>query len=183
MPDFAPLPAEVLEICRSVYASPRLVAHLTIVHDVAAKLLDHLHRAFPELHLDRDAVLFGAAVHDIGKAIHADELSGPGSQHERQGFELLKKLGVSEERARFTFTHAAWEGRPLEDLVVALADKCWKGKRVSLLEEETARKIGEQLGKEHWETFAALDEILEQLAEQADARLAWQAEFPTASTE
>jgi hypothetical protein len=30
----------------------------------------------------RDAVLFGAATHDIGKTVHIDELSGPRSAHE-----------------------------------------------------------------------------------------------------
>jgi HD superfamily phosphodiesterase len=114
MPEYLPLPPEVFAICRSVHAPPRLVAHLTLVHDVAAKLVKGIHEAFPELEFDGSAVLFGAATHDIGKCLFPEELSGPGSHHESDGAEIL-------------------------------------------------------------------DEILQQLAADADERLAWQAEFPVTS--
>jgi hypothetical protein len=153
---------------------------LTLVHDVAEKLVNALHRIFPGLDLDREAVLFGAATHDIGKSLYPEELSGPGAQHERYGPDLLKRFRVSEARARFAYTHANWRDKSasLEDLLVALADTCWKGKRLGPLEEEIVRSISVKNGQQEWEVFGLLDEILQQLASDADARLAWQASFP-----
>ncbi|HET8892458.1 MAG TPA: HD domain-containing protein [Candidatus Angelobacter sp.] len=180
MSDYLPLPPEVLEICRLVAAPPRLIAHLTLVHDVAEKLVNALHRAFPGLDLDGEAVLFGAATHDIGKSLCPEELSGPGAQHERYGPDLLKRFQVSEARTRFAYTHANWQDKsaPLEDLLVALADTCWKGKRLGPLEEEIVRTISVKSEQQEWEVFGLLDEILQQLTSDADARLAWQASFP-----
>jgi hypothetical protein len=53
-------------------------------------------------------VLLGAATHDIGKAVHIAELSGPGSAHEEAGRQLLLAHGVSPELARFAASHASW---------------------------------------------------------------------------
>ena len=74
-------------------APPRLVAHLTLVHDVARKLLSKLKKAFPGFKADEAAILFGAATHDIGKVKHLQELSRPGTLHEVDGAELLQELG------------------------------------------------------------------------------------------
>ena len=41
------------------------------------------------LELDTDGVLFGAATHDIGKAICTEELEAPGNSHEH-GANLLE---------------------------------------------------------------------------------------------
>jgi hypothetical protein len=122
-------------------------------------------------------VLFGAATHDIGKVRHPAELSGPGSAHELAGYSLLLSLGIEEASARFARTHGSWDvpDAPFEDLLVTLADKVWKGKRVPALEE----RVSERLGGPPWETFLALDDELERIAAGADARLAFQAAFPT----
>jgi hypothetical protein len=48
---------------------------------VAQRLIIH----YPAMALDQPAVLYGAASQDIGKIIHLDELTGPGSQHEAAG--------------------------------------------------------------------------------------------------
>jgi len=40
----------------------------------------------PALSFDADAVAFGAATHDIGKARHLEELTVPGVRHEAAGF-------------------------------------------------------------------------------------------------
>jgi hypothetical protein len=170
-----PLPPAVVEILRRVDAPPRLVAHLRLVHDVAAQLLDWLAVAAPGLVVDRAAVLFGAATHDIGKAVHRRELSEPGSAHEAAGADLLRDHG---DLARFAATHAQWE-RPdatAEELLVTLADKVWKGKRVAGLEQRVAALLGG--GREPWESFLVLDDELTRVAEDADARLAFQAAFP-----
>lgn len=181
MQEYLPLPDDVLEICHSVKATPRLVAHLVLVHDVANKLVRSLHKAFPELEFNSEAVLFGASTHDIGKSLFPEEVFGPGNQHELHVGEILKKFGISEENARFTYTHANWQTDSrvqLEDLIVALADNCWKGKRLAALEEKAVQMISRNSGKETWEVFSILDEILQELAADADRRLAWQAGFP-----
>lgn len=95
-----PLPEQVKAILQENSAPPRLVAHLTLVHDVAFKLVALLQDCFPQLVLDRDSVLFGAATHNIGKVLHPEELTSPGNKHELAGTALLRKLGVPKELAR-----------------------------------------------------------------------------------
>ena len=65
-----PLPNEAKKLCDLLAAPPLLVAHLTLVHDGAADLLDSLGKEFPLLEVHREAVLFGAATHDLGKVLH-----------------------------------------------------------------------------------------------------------------
>ena len=141
---------------------------------------DHAH--VPKRAFDKDAVLYGAATHDLGKAIHFEELVQAGKAHERRGFELLQELGVSAERARFAFTHGNWETLEnvgLEDLLVALADNCWKGKRPEQLESRTVDLLSILSGRPVWDCYSELDDILGSLAADADNRLAWQGEFDT----
>ena len=175
------LPKQAQEICEKVQAPPRLVAHLTLVHDVACSLVEKFQLQLPSLELDVEAVCLGAATHDIGKALHPSELVGPGSKHEAAGERLLKGFGLPETLARFARTHAIWRDDTtlaLEDLLVALADTCWKGKRLSELDEMVARRVAAQIRREQWEVYLILDDILQQLTANADERLAWQAEFP-----
>ena len=97
-----------------------------------------------------DAVLFGAATHDLGKAVHREELSEPGKLHELRGVELLTELGVPGSLAHFAYTHGYWKGsRPalMEDLMVALADNCRKGKRVPDLEALMTDALAERTGE------------------------------------
>lgn len=175
---FAQLPLEAINLLHRVSASPRLLAHMVLVHDAALKICEWLRVSFPELSFDRDAVLFGAATHDIGKAAIPFELGQPGSEHETRGFEMLRAMGVPEERARFAQTHGNWQSSTaIEDLLVALADKCWKGKRVSNLEDEVVRHLSIASGKSEWQCFSELDEFLTVLSADADRRLAWQRSF------
>ena len=74
---FHELPLEARDILAKYAAPPRLVAHLTIVHDVALKLIRHLKTSWPMLEFDHQRVLFGAATYDIGKTIATNELSSP----------------------------------------------------------------------------------------------------------
>lgn len=174
------LPANILDICRKLNAPPRLIAHLTLVYDVAGKLKSEIELGFPGLPINYDEVLFGAATHDIGKAVFKEELIDSGNRHEERGVELLKKYGISASKARFAYTHANWnseENIELEDLLVALADNCWKGKRNEPLESLITAKIAAKIGKESWEAFLTLDEILQRICADADRRLNWQAQF------
>ena len=170
------LPEEVQRLCTELNATPRLVAHLRLVHDVACDLVEGLADRFSTFDFDQDAVLFGAASHDLGKTLHPDELTGQGNQHEVDGPALLKQHGVPLPLVRFARTHGAWsrEELPLEDLLVSLSDTVWKGQRIEELESQLVDRIAAETGTDKWQVFAALDAILDEIASQGDERLAWQ---------
>lgn len=180
MTDPAPLPERAALLLAQVGAPPRLHAHLRLVHDVALRVVAWVAEHYPGAGIDAEAVLFGAATHDIGKALHPAELSGPGSDHEQAGYALLREHGAEERLARFARTHAAWDapGIGLEDLLVSLADKVWKAKRVSDLERLVVDRLAEVSGQEAWEVFLALDDLLDRIAAGADERLAFQTAHP-----
>lgn len=174
---FHGLPPEVLDILAKYAVPPRLVAHLTVVHDVAITLIKQLDASWPILEYDRKRVLIGAATHDVGKAVYINELSGPGTQHEGIGPQLLLESGLPETYARFARTHARWNqdiSAQLEDLLVAFADTIWKGKRDESLEQEIAQQIAKQCQEETWQVYMKLDDIACDLAKGAHDRILWQ---------
>jgi hypothetical protein len=179
-PPMRPLPPAASALVRGFGAPPRLGAHLRAVHDVALSLVDWVAVACPAAPFDREAVLFGAATHDIGKVQHLAELSEPGTLHEAAGERLLLEAGVEPRRARFAGTHGSWgsERAGFEDHLVSLADKVWKGKRQEDLEQLVVERIALLNGQEPWEAFLALDDELTALAAGADARLAFQNAYP-----
>lgn len=177
-----PLPRRVRDLLDERDAPPRLVAHLTLVHQVVGELSLALTDAWPNLHFDRQAVLLGAATHDIGKIIQRHELAKPGTQHERAGVALLRRYGFSQEHARFARTHGEWDHDPnprLEDLMVALADTIWKGKRDDRLEAALVALIARSQAAEPWAVYSTLDGIIQPIAQGADSRLAWHGQHPT----
>ncbi|MFD0331806.1 HD domain-containing protein [Streptacidiphilus monticola] len=157
-----------------------MVAHPRAVHDVAHQLVEWVQERYPALAVDDEAALFGAATHDVGKAVHVAELSGPGSAHEEAGRALLLGGGVSPELARFAATHGSWarSDAAVEDLLVSLADKIWKNKRVPELEDLVVARLAAASGRPRWEEFVALDDVLSRLGDGAEERLAFQGSFP-----
>jgi hypothetical protein len=171
-----PLPPLAAKIHRQLDAPPRLVAHHSLVHNVAAKLVNNLWRRWPSLPFHRETVLLGTALHDIGKTLHPDELVRPGRRHELAGEQLLLRLGAAAEVARFARTHGLpADGLPLEDLVVQLADGIWRGSRNERLEAVVIDCLGRHNGLPQYQNFLVLDAILTDLAEDTAARLAMQA--------
>jgi hypothetical protein len=87
--------------------------------------------------------------------------------------------------ARFAGTHGSWtaEGIELEDLLVSLADKVWKAKRVDDLEQLVVDRLVAESGQERWEAFLELDDQLGRLADGADERLAFQNSYPVRSSQ
>jgi len=152
-------------------AIPHLVQHHRLVAEAATALCDEL--AVVGLDgFDRTEVVVGAALHDVGKTLHPDEMHGGGSAHERSGYQLLLEHGVPERVARHAWMHAAWEGQEaLEPVLVALADKLWKGKRVADLEEGAARLVADVSGWDFWSVWSEVDPIFEDVAASADERL------------
>lgn len=160
-------------------APPRLHAHHELVHDVAWRLLEGIQKRFT-LPVNVDAVLFGAATHDIGKMFVPAELSQPGSTHESIGESHLLTAGIPPQLARFARTHGfAPEHLPLEDTLVVVADKVWKGQRNAAVEARLVKLLSEAAGQPAWQTFDALDNILERLARDGDRRLEHQSHFAT----
>lgn len=160
---------DALGVLSGLGASPWLVRHHELVLEAAMLLLAGL----KGVRIDRGAVLIGAALHDAGKIVHPEEQAAPGHLHEEAGRELLLSHGVPGELARFCVTHAAWEhSEALEDLLVALADKLWKGKREPALEQRVVDRIATLTGEEPWAAFDRIDALCDAIAADGDDRLA-----------
>ena len=97
-----------------------------------------------------------------------------GSRHEQAGQQKLLALGVNPAIARCCVSHGQWESMPcsLEELLIALSDKLWKGKRVQALEDMVIQRIIDILQKDFWDIFPDLDACFEQIAAQGDQRMA-----------
>ena len=181
-----PLPEAAQALLDRLNAPPRLVAHLLLVHDTAFQLITLIQAKWPDIHLDDDAILLGAAVHDIGKVQYPEELSYLGAEHEQAGERLLAEAGIEARIARFARTHGSWPQEAdieLEDLIIALADTCWKGKRDDKLEEMIIKELSVKVKDERWNVYLALDDMIETVAEDANRRAAWQALFPVESND
>jgi hypothetical protein len=61
----------------------------------------------------------------------------------------LLAQGISPQLARFAGTHAAWTGPDIriEDLLVSVADKIWKNKRVPELEDLVVARLAAGSGR------------------------------------
>ena len=170
------LSKEIRDLLEQFNAPQRLIKHLTIVNTTASHIVEQLKTEWPNLVLNRKEILFGASTHDIGKAVITDELYKKGKKHESEGFKILKELGYNYEQSRFTITHGNWENQNLkiEDLIVCLSDKIWKGKRVNELEERITNEISELIQTDFWDVSMKLELILEKIAIGSDDRIAWQ---------
>ena len=152
----------------------RLLRHAELVAEVAADVTD----AIAELgvSINRDEVVVGAALHDAGKIACAAELTGPGRAHEAAGERLLLDRGVPAPVARFCRTHGlAPSAMPaLEDLLVAVSDKLWRGVRNEEAELALVNAVAQQRGSDRWAIFTPLDDRFERIASGGDRRLAQQ---------
>lgn len=163
---------EALELLKSLNPPARLVRHVELVGEAADVILKSLQQHHVEV--DESFVRVGVVLHDVGKTVHTKELDASGSAHESAGEELLLELGVSVEVARVCRSHAQWSEMPvsLEELLVALADKLWKGVRVPALELEVIDRVASLKGVNRWDLFAGLDTVFEEVAADGEARLA-----------
>ncbi len=164
-------PSEGLALLRELRASAWLVRHHELVLEAATALAGRLRTL--GVAFDASRVLLGAVLHDVGKIRHPGEMSGPGHQHEQAGLALLRGQGVSADIAGFCVTHASWNEpeRTIEDLLVALADKLWKGRREETLEARILEALLEATGGERWALFSELDAICDEIASEGAERL------------
>lgn len=176
------LPSTVTVLLDGSAASPRLVAHLTLVYNAALQLTQKIDEYWPTLVYDREAVLLGAATHDVGKVVYKNELTGPGNQHEEIGPRFLLQQGFPEKYVRFARTHARWYQEPvilLEDVLVAFADTIWRGERNEFLEKELVKQIAQSCNETPWSVYMKLDDIATDIAKDAPERLMWQGNYST----
>lgn len=162
---------DALDLLRRLGAPKQLIVHLNLVgeagRDLAAALDDM------NVQFDRRFVETGIAFHDAGKIRYPDELIQGGNQHEAAGEALLLEQGVDPKLARCCRSHAQYDalGVSFEELVIALADKLWKGKREPELELRVIDGVAERLSLDRWGVFEQLDNRFESIAAQGDERL------------
>lgn len=170
------LPIQVTDLLEKYQAPVVLKRHLTLVYNTGIEICAQFAKEWANLPFDKQEILFGAATHDIGKVIEINELHQKGNKHEQIGYELLLQNEIPENLARFAKTHGNWEEESLaiEDLMVTLADKIWKGKRIEALEERLTKEISIGTNTDYWQVYTKLDAILSKIALRADERLLWQ---------
>jgi len=164
--------SEAHEFLLSLGASKRLIDHAKYVGEAAEQLLNHLEGEGVQVNIL--LVQLGAACHDAGKILYPNELDESGSLHEDAGEELLLKNGLPSEIARICRSHAQYMDMDVsyEELLVALADKLWKGKRVAELELLVVDSTAALMGVDRWDVFGSLDMCFEEIASDGDKRLA-----------
>lgn len=158
------------KLLRELGAPERLVTHGALVCEAADLLLVAFRST--KLSIDESWVRGGAWLHDAGKAVHREELAQPGHEHEHAGEKMLLDRGVDPRIARCCVSHASWSAdTPLEELIVALADKLWKGVRHEALEALVCDVVAKALARERWSVFVELDAAFERVASGSDERL------------
>lgn len=164
--------AAALALLVELGAPARLQRHAELVGEAADLLLLGLQRL--KIPIDADFVRVGVVLHDVGKSLHRAELDAPGNLHEPAGERLLLDRGASPNVARVCRSHANWRdlAETTEELVIALADKLWKGARVAELEELLITRLAADAGRDRWDLFADLDLLFEDVASTSDTRLA-----------
>ena len=162
---------EAFNLLEKLGAPEHLKTHVTLVGEAADLLIDALKELRVEI--DYEFIRTGVAIHDIGKITHTNEMTGPGSEHEPEGEKMLINNGVSPKLARVCMSHARWDKMDcsFEELVIALSDKLWKGKRVESLELEVVDRAANILQKERWDIFPELDLKFEEIASGGHERL------------
>lgn len=162
---------DAFEFLREIKAPARLASHATLVKEAADLLLEKLGQL--GIVCDKDLVLIGVVFHDAGKSIFPEEFDVKGEKHERAGQELLLGYGVSSKIARCCVSHGQWRSMDcsFEELLVALSDTLWKGKRDDELEKRVIDEAARRLKKEVWDVYIDLDSCFENIASGGSERL------------
>jgi hypothetical protein len=155
----------------AIGAPKRLIVHGRLVLEAADVLVTKVRHV--GVTLDDGWVRAGAMLHDAGKTLHPSELDHPGAMHEDAGRVLLLSHDVDAHIARCCVSHARWREMDcaLEELLVALADKLWKGVRVADLETLVIDRIATALHRDRWDVFTDLDTCFEDIANDGASRL------------
>lgn len=151
-------------------APEQLIKHLEIVSSVALMISNYV-LTIDILH-NQELVVCGAGLHDFGKIIYHEELSKPGSNHEEEGKKLLLEQGIDLSIAECCVSHSQWNKTDkLEELLIALADKLWKGNRNQELELKVIDLIAEKKNTDRWSVYSEIDLFFESIADEGTTRL------------
>lgn len=163
--------ADAFRLLKNWDAPEHLITHVKLVGEAADLLLDKFDKLC--IPIDSNFVRIGVAIHDIGKIVHINEMIGAGSEHEPEGEKMLLGKGIPPHIARCCMSHARWNEMDcsIEELLIALADKLWKGKRTQLLELEIIDRAAAALNKSRWDIYEELDGQFEFIAADGYSRL------------
>jgi hypothetical protein len=166
---------EVYVFLQELGAPDKLIRHLALVGEAAELLIEKLERM--QVPFDARFVRLGVALHDAGKIKYPEELHAKGKRHEPAGEALLLQQGLAAELARCCVSHGQWQTLDcsFEELLVALADTLWKGKRGEELENRVIEKTARLLACEPWDLFLEMDSHFELIAAGGVERL-WRSE-------
>ena len=155
---------EAYKLLDGLAAPAHLKQHVRLVGEAADLLIEKCDAL--NLVLDYDFIRTGVVIHDVGKIVHSNEMTGSGSEHEPEGEKMLLEKGVSARLARVCLSHARWNQMDCstEELLIALSDKLWKGNRVEVLELAVVDRIAGLLKLERWDIFVDLDLVFEEIA-------------------
>ncbi len=164
-------PEEAKSLLHSLGAPQHLLKHVELVGEAANQILFELRAN--KVEVDEQFILVGLVIHDVGKIAYPSEMTAPGSRHEPRGVEMLLAAGASPEVARVSLSHARWSTMPvtLEELIIALADKLWKGVRISELENMVITECAARSRNDYWQLYVVLDSSFERIADQGPDRL------------
>jgi len=161
---------QAFELLRYFGAPARLVVHVELVAEAGEAIICELESLGAPI--DKDFILSGIVLHDVGKTVHPSELDQAGELHGEAGRDLLLQEGIEARLARVCVSRSAWrEAKAVEELVIACADKLWKGKRVADLENLLVKRVSEDLQTGYWEVFTRLDDRFEAIAGSSHERL------------
>lgn len=162
---------EAYALLTQLGAPSRLIRHAELVIEAAEVLISHFSNI--GLEFDVQLVRLGCILHDIGKISHPDELQKEGTQHTTAGHELLVTNGIEPRVADFCVSHEHWQADSpsLETLMVALADKLWKGQRHTELETATIQQVSVMTGQDFWTILIVSDTVFEAVADTGPQRL------------
>ena len=162
---------EAYQLLNKLGASSGLILHVQLVGEAAELLIHKLDELLIEF--DRKFVRIGVVFHDAGKILHPTELVAKGNRHEADGESLLIANGINPNLARCCRSHGQWQAIEcsLEELLVALSDTLWKGKRDKELEELVIQRLAMRSTKEYWDLFIEMDYCFEQIAADGHSRL------------
>jgi HD domain len=152
-------------------ASSALITHVKLVAEASEPLIAKLRSL--DIGFDTSFVRLGVAFHDIGKILHPAELQVKGINHEAAGEQLLLANGIDAKLARCCRSHGQWQTMEctLEELLVALADTLWKGKRNHDLENLVVKLLLKQNNRDYWDLFMEMDACFEKISEGGYSRL------------
>jgi hypothetical protein len=162
---------DAYKLLQHLGASAHLIQHVKLVGEAAESLISSFKQF--DIAFDADWIRLGVVFHDVGKILHPSELVQKGNQHEATGEILLLANNVDPKIARCCLSHGQWQQMEcsFEELVVALADNLWKGKRNTELEHKVITTVAELSCQDYWDIFLGLDREFEEVAAKGDLRL------------